>query len=692
MKMKKFLSSALSACLLLFPVTPILALDQVKIVSSAEVPISSREISISLSDDNILVDGVAVSNDSSNAVYTSHDIIYYEDKDFYESGNPYGEGSISERHSAEEAAKHTVVNITQPGTYRISGELSYGQIFVNVGKEEKDKVTLILDNVNINCTVAPAIFFYKVYECNTDATTETATNQVDTSQAGARVILADDSVNAITGSHVARIYKDNDEQKKLHKYDGAFYSRMSMEIDGESKGNGILNITADNEGLDTEMHLTLNGGVIHIQSADDGINVNEDGISVLTINGGYLSIFAGNGKEGDGIDSNGWIVINDGTVISLANPNSMDGGIDSDMGTSINGGTVIGAGSMYDPLESHSEQLFMFLQFAEDTDDLIVVTDEKDVPIFAYDFPYDYTYLSFSTPTLTEGTYHVYKGGDISGTEQDGLYSTITSYSSGIQLHHGGTSLNGGKGDRPDMNAHSERPAFPNNSEMPHLPEKGELPTIPEDMKFPMMPENSERPAPPEGMENSGRPNSFGGNMQSSSDTESYDFVLTSSSRGFTNVSGNILSTSNNGIGFTDVASNSWYTEAIKFCQEKGLMNGTSSTTFSPLDSVTREMFVTILHRLAGVPKISATSTFSDANPTAYYYDAVLWANQEDITKGIDTNTFGVGQSITLKDAITMFNRYEQNTDFTNLIENATSSEPATRAQIAFLLMRYYNR
>lgn len=683
MKMKKFLRSALSACLLLFPVTPILALDQVKIVSSAEVPISSSEISISLSDDNILVNGVAVSNDSSNAVYTSHDIIYYEDKDSYESGNPYGEGSISERHSAEEAAKHTVVNITQPGTYRISGELSYGQIFVNVGKEEKDKVTLILDNVNINCTVAPAIFFYKVYECNTDAATETATNQVDTSQAGARVILADDSVNAIKGSHVARIYKDNDEQKKLHKYDGAFYSRMSMEIDGESKGNGILNITADNEGLDTEMHLTLNGGVIHIQSADDGINVNEDGISVLTINGGYLSIFAGNGKEGDGIDSNGWIVINDGTVISLANPNSMDGGIDSDMGTSINGGTVIGAGSMYDPLESNAEQLFMFLQFAEDTDDLIVVTDEKDVPIFAYDFPYDYTYLSFSTPTLTEGTYHVYKGGDISGTEQDGLYSTITSYSSGIHLHHGGTSLNGGKGDRPDMDDHSE---------MQHLPEKGELPTIPEDMKFPMMPDNSERPAPPEGMENSGRPNSFGGNMQSSSDTESYDFVLTSSSRGFTNVSDNILSTSNNGIGFTDVASNSWYTETIKFCQEKGLMNGTSSTTFSPLDSVTREMFVTILHRLAGVPKISATSTFSDADPTAYYYDAVLWASQEDITKGIGTNTFGVGQSITLKDAITMFNRYEQNTDFTSLIENATSTEPATRAQIAFLLMHYYNR
>ena len=700
--MNKFLCGVLSTSLILSPVMPVFASDQVAIVSSTETPVVSDEVSITLSDDTILVNGKTVSDDSSAAVYTSHDIIYYEDRDTYDSGNAYGEGSASERHSAEEASKHTVVNITEPGTYRLSGKLSYGQIFVNVGEEETDQVTLILDDVDITCTVAPAVFFYNVYECDPDASTETATNQVDTSNAGARVILADGSVNNVKGSHVARIYKDNDQQKKLHKYDGAFYSRMSMEIDGETKGDGILNITADNEGLGSELHLTLNGGVINIQSADDGINVPEDGISVLNINDGYLSVFAGLGAEGDGIDSNGWININGGTVLSLANPNSMDGGIDSDMGTTINGGTVIGAGSMYDPIESSSKQPYMFLQFTEDTDDLIVVTDEKDIPVIAYDFPYDYSYISVSTPSLSEGTYHVYKGGTIAGTESDGLYTNITSYSNGTQLHHGGTSLNGGKGERPALPEgmeNGERPALPEgmeNGERPAPPEgmeNGERPALPEGMV------NGEPPALPEGMENPGRPGGFGGGMQSSSDSESYDFVLTSSNRGFTNVSSSEIkdSTANNVsntvAGFTDVKSDSWYAKAVAYCKEKGLMNGTSATTFSPSASVTREMFVTILYRLAGSPDPTITNTFSDVKDTAlYYYDAVLWAKQSGITNGIDLNTFGVGQTIRIKDAITMLQNYGKGGDLTQFVNSSTSSELATRAHIASLLMHYCNK
>lgn len=709
--MNKFLCLALSSSLALSPVMSIQAADQVAIVSSQDIPVTSDEISINLSDDSILVNGDTASTNSSAAVYTSHDIIYYEDRDTYDSGNPYGEGTKDERHSKEEAAKHTVVNITQPGTYRLSGKLSYGQIFVNVGESEQDKVTLILDDVDITCTVAPAVFFYNVYECDPDASTETATNQVDTSNAGARVILADGSVNKVNGSHVARIYKDNGNQKKLHKYDGAFYSRMSMEIDGEAKGDGILNIVSDNEGLDTELHLTLNGGVVNIKSADDGINVNEDGVSVLTINDGYLNIFAGLGAEGDGIDSNGWITINGGTVLSLANPNSMDGGIDSDMGTTINGGTVIGAGSMYDAIEDSSKQPFMFLQFTEDTDDLIVVTDEKDVPIIAYDFPYDYSYISISSPSLDEGTYHVYKGGNITGTHSDGLYTEITAYTDGTQLHHGGTSIKGDKGNRPTPPSgdqtqvpagNGERPVLPEGTSFPTPPQDGERPTLPEDGNFPIPPQDGEHPTPPEGMENPGRPGGFGGGMQSSGATTSFDFVLTSSNHGFTNVSSNTnnatndsnsIPTSSNTISsFTDVKVDSWYAQAVAYCKEKGIMTGTSSTTFSPSDFVTREMFVTMLYRLAGTPEPVNTNTFSDINnKELYYYNAVLWANQIGITKGIDTHTFGVGQTISIKDAITMLNRYGKGKDLTSFINTSTSSEPATRAQIASLFMHYYN-
>ena len=136
-------------------------------------------------------------------------------------------------HSAEEAGAHTRVTITRPGTYRITGTLSRGQIFVDLGDGAKTDpgavVTLILDNVDLTCTVAPAVFFYQVYECDTDwvaydaggAEDYAASGVADTSAAGANVILAAGSENNITGSHVARIYKEG-TTKKLHKYDGAF--------------------------------------------------------------------------------------------------------------------------------------------------------------------------------------------------------------------------------------------------------------------------------------------------------------------------------------------------------------------------------------------------------------------------------------------------------------------------------------
>ena len=67
---------------------------------------------IMLSDEGITVNG----GQETSAVFTSNDIVYYEDKETYASGNPYGEGTDADKHTAEEAAAHTVVNITAPGT------------------------------------------------------------------------------------------------------------------------------------------------------------------------------------------------------------------------------------------------------------------------------------------------------------------------------------------------------------------------------------------------------------------------------------------------------------------------------------------------------------------------------------------------------------------------------------------------
>lgn len=333
---------------------------------------AEKETAVVLSDARITVDGKTVSTDPAGAVYVGAEIVYYREG----TDSSYGEGTEGEKHSGAEAAAHTVLTITQPGTYRLSGSLSAGQIAVDLGKEAKDDpeavVTLILDNVDVTCTVAPALIFYHVYECdrafvaydNDENPDYTASAVVDTSAAGANVVIAAGSENNFTGSHVARIYKEG-TTKKLHKYDGAFYSRMSMNIFGDNGDHsGVLNIVADNEGLDSELHLTLNGGTINIQSQDDGINTNEDFVSVTTVNGGVLTVNGGLGAEGDGIDSNGYLVINGGEVWTAANERTPDGGIDADSPILINGGTLYAFGTRNDAADSASKQPYMELSFA----------------------------------------------------------------------------------------------------------------------------------------------------------------------------------------------------------------------------------------------------------------------------------------------------------------------------------------
>ena len=393
MKHLKFL---LMAILALFAFTA--CSEQAQMVQQTDV------ISITLSDE-----GIALSEET-DAVYTAQDIVYYEaGKDF-----TYGEGEKEDEHTAEEAAAHTVVHITQPGTYSISGKLSKGQIAVDLGKDAKEDpeavVTLILNGVDITCEVAPAVIFYNVYECGT----EKASKDVDTSAAGANVILAEGTANNVHGSYVARIYKPdsvelNDagtevvDSKKLHKYDAAFYSKMSMNMDG----SGTLNIYAENEGLDSELHLTLNGGNINIVSGNDGINTNEDGVSVTTVNGGNLNILVtGQTGEGDGIDSNGWLVINGGTVIAQACAFSADAGIDSDMGIHINGGTVIATGSMLDHIEEGGQTYAVF-NFAQKQNggETVRFKDQDGNAVLEHSPVNAYSVLIFSSPKLESGTY-----------------------------------------------------------------------------------------------------------------------------------------------------------------------------------------------------------------------------------------------------------------------------------------------
>ena len=380
-------------------------------------------VQIALSDDGITVDGVAISTDSEAAVYAADDIVYYESgKDF-----TYGEGTEEDAHTKEEADAHTVVHIAKAGQYVLSGKLSKGQIAVDLGEDAEEDptavVTLVLNNVEVTCEVAPAVIFYNVYECgSTDE--ETATKDVDLAAAGAQVILANNSVNKVSGSYVARIYKPGTveltedgtavaDAKKLHKYDAAFYSKKSMRIQGGNKGNGNgkLSIKAENEGLDSELHLTIDGGIIDIESGNDGINTNEDNVSVATINGGKLSILVnGSTGEGDGIDSNGWLVINGGTVLAQACGFSGDAGIDSDKGIHVNGGTVIASGNMLDRIESGGQAYATYSGNRSNGESVITLKDKSGNTVCTHTIVNAYSILVVSSPVMKEEGYAVWNG------------------------------------------------------------------------------------------------------------------------------------------------------------------------------------------------------------------------------------------------------------------------------------------
>lgn len=375
---------------------------------------------IKLSDDKITVDGKKITDNIKKAVYCANDIVYYASgMDF-----TYGEGTKQDEHEKTEADKHKVVHITKPGKYILSGKLSFGQIAVDLGKDAKNDseavVTLVLDGVDITCSVAPAILFYNVYECG-KKDEETAVKDVDTKKAGANVIIADDSKNNIKGSYVAKIYESyklNEDgtkiadSKKLHKYDGAFYSRQTMNITGGIKDNGILNIKAENEGLNSELHLTINGGIINIVSGNDGINTNEDNVSVTTINGGKVNILCdGTTGEGDGIDSNGWLVINGGTIVSQACATSMDAGIDSDKGIYINGGKLIASGNMLDHI-SGGDATYAVFNFKEkqDSNGTYTLKSADGEKSFEYALKNAFTYLIVADSELTPGDYNFMNG------------------------------------------------------------------------------------------------------------------------------------------------------------------------------------------------------------------------------------------------------------------------------------------
>ena len=112
-----------------------------------------------------------------------------------------------------------------------------------------------------------------------------------------------------------------------------------------------------------------------------------------------------------------------------------------------------------------------------------------------------------------------------------------------------------------------------------------------------------------------------------------------------------------NTLPFTDVYDTDWFVDDVYYVYENGLMRGTSEDTFSPYLSATRAMIVTVLYRMEGEPECG-DNTFVDIPEDMYYTDAVTWAAENGIVNGYGQGRFGPDDNITREQLAAILYRY----------------------------------
>lgn len=111
---------------------------------------------------------------------------------------------------------------------------------------------------------------------------------------------------------------------------------------------------------------------------------------------------------------------------------------------------------------------------------------------------------------------------------------------------------------------------------------------------------------------------------------------------------------------FIDVSPSDWFYADVAYVSGKGLMNGTGNGRFSPQESTSRAMIVTILYRMSGEPKVSGGSGFTDVPEGQWYSSAVAWAAEHNIVNGYGNGKFGPNDSITREQLAAILYRYAQ--------------------------------
>ena len=114
---------------------------------------------------------------------------------------------------------------------------------------------------------------------------------------------------------------------------------------------------------------------------------------------------------------------------------------------------------------------------------------------------------------------------------------------------------------------------------------------------------------------------------------------------------------------FADVNAGDWFYRDVLFSYEKGLMSGMDAAAFAPYANITRAQIAVIFYRMEGSPAVEGENSFADVvrgSGTAWFYDAVTWAQQNGIMGGYDNSSFAPNDPITREQLAAIFYRYAQ--------------------------------
>jgi len=136
--------------------------------------------------------------------------------------------------------------------------------------------------------------------------------------------------------------------------------------------------------------------------------------------------------------------------------------------------------------------------------------------------------------------------------------------------------------------------------------------------------------------------------------------------------------------GFADIPADADYAQAVLWCQENNILHGVGGNRFDPNGTLTRAMLATALYRAAGEPAVSSAPAFTDIQPGAWYSNAVTWANENGLVRGYGNGLFGTSDPVSVEQLEVILARYTG--DGPEWAGDPAKTCAATRSQIAVAL------